>query len=76
MKAWIKVEDSEEHRRIVQATDMARALYYIDSMFWGYLRDYENDRMSTVKYNQVKELWDRFTEIKEECGINLDELYK
>lgn len=75
MKAWIKVEDSEEFRRIAQANDMARALYLIDSMFWGYRRKFENGDMSAVKFNQVEKLWNRFIEIKEDCGINLDELY-
>ena len=76
MVAWIKVDDSEEFRRIAQAGDMARALYQIDSMFWDYLKKYENGEMSTVKFNQVNELWTKFIETKEENGINLDELYR
>ena len=76
MKAWIKVDDSEEFRRIAQAGDMAKALYQIDLMFWEYRRRYENDDISAVKFNQVDELWTKFIETKEENGINLDELYR
>lgn len=75
MKAWIKVEDSEEFRRVAQAKDMARALYQIDSLFWKYAEMYERGNMIKMDYDTVKKIWKEFRDIKDECGINLEELY-
>ena len=79
MKATLKFnlpDDQEDFDRNCKATDMAAALYEIQSLFWMYRRMSENGQLSSVKAKMAEKIWDEFREILEKKGINLEELYR
>ena len=68
-------DDQEEFERATKAQDLCRVLWEMDNAFRGYQYQYEEDRLSAAKYKMVEELWQKFVEIKEANGIDLERIY-
>ena len=78
MKAIIEFnlpDDQEEFERATKAQDLCRVLWEMDNTFRGYQYQYEEDRLSAAKYRMVEELWQKFAEIKDVCGIDMERIY-
>ena len=82
MKATLEFnlpEDQEEYNRANKARDLCSLLWNLEEMFRSSLRESENkddiDETDIIKYQTMEKVWDEYIKLKEENGINIDELY-
>lgn len=66
-------DDIISHKRFMQSTDMALAMWEFKTNLWSKLK-HSPDTMSDEVYNTIEEIQKEFFEILEEYNLNLDNL--
>jgi hypothetical protein len=66
-------DDIMTHRRFMQSTDMALALWGFKNSLWRMLK-HVPDTMSDDEYKAIQNIQKEFLEVLEEYNLNLDKL--
>ena len=66
-------DDIMTHRRFMQSTDMALALWGFKNKLWRMLK-HVPDTMSDDEYKAIQNIQKEFFEVLEEYNLNLDKL--
>jgi hypothetical protein len=66
-------DDIMTHRRFMQSTDMALALWSFKNSLWRMLK-HVPDTMSDDEYKAIQNIQKEFLEVLEEYNLNLDKL--